>query len=167
MEQNRYRYTISQSKKIQKLLDKSIMEILHKVGQDTVNKLKVYVNQYWYSRYSPEDYQRTYSFLESVSYEVKKNVVTIKFDTEKFAHATTNGWGQHRGFDGDDFNEGLIEFIETGSFSSGKTGSLSNPRIGSNGSRAIEKTRTWLNKHLSDEVKKQVKSKLGVTMYVS
>lgn len=144
------------------LLKKEIDVILKKIGEDTVNKLKVYVRQYWYNRYTPKDYERTYSFLESISYRIERNTVEIYFDEEKFDHIFVNdGWGVHVGFDGDDFGSGLIEFIENGTFDSGNKGSLTNPRVGDH-SGAIEKTKKWLDKYVKDEVKKQLQIGLNI-----
>ena len=148
---------------MEKLLNRSITDILQKIGEDTVNKVRVYIRMYWYNRYSPEDYERTQSLLEAVSYQIKNNTVVIYIDEEKLEHGTPfKKWGQHVGFDGSDFGAGLMEFIENGVFDSGKTGSPNNPRIG-NGSEAIRRTTEWLNKYINDEVKRRLGVKLGVT----
>lgn len=150
-----YKYTISRTKELDNLLKKSIREIMDRVGQDTVNKLKVYIKLYWYDRYSPKDYDRTYNLLNSVSYRVKEDSVEIYIDEDKLVHAVQAGWNQHMSFDGEDFSAGLIEFIENGKFSSGKTGAKSNPKVGK-GSKAIERTTIWLNKYINQEIKKQL-----------
>lgn len=153
---SRYRYTISQIKKSTKLLNKNIDEICRKVGEDTVNKLKTYIKLYWYDRYSPEDYERTYSLKNAVSYEIENQSVYIYIDTDAFVrHKPDIGWGQHVGFDGRDFSEGLVEFVEYGRFLSGKSGSRTNPRIG-DGSGAIEKTMNWLNKKVNTEIMNKI-----------
>lgn len=153
---DRYRYTISQIKKNAKLLNKDIDTICKKVGEDTVNKLKTYIKLYWYDRYSPEDYERTYSLRNAVSYKIIDQSVYIYIDTNAFIyHKSDNGWGQHIGFDGKDFSEGLMDFVEYGRFTSGKSGSLTNPRIG-DGSGAIEKTMNWLNKKVNTEILKKI-----------
>lgn len=159
-----YKYAISRAKEFDKLLKKSASEIMDRIGQDTVNKLKVYIRLYWYDRYSPTDYDRTYSLLNSVSYKVEGNTVKIYIDENKLIHATQSGWNQHMSFDGEDFSAGLIEFIENGRFDSGKTGTKTNPRIGK-GSKAIEKTLRWLNKYINQEVKRQLSIVLGTKVF--
>ena len=61
-----YKYTISQTKKMEKLLKKDVKEIYKKAAEDIINKLKVFYNQYWANRYSPEDYERTHTFIKSI-----------------------------------------------------------------------------------------------------
>lgn len=153
----RYRYSISQARESERLLKKGIKDICKKVGEDTVHKLQTYIKLYWYDRYSPEDYKRTGDFVDAVGYEIQNETsVVIYIDFTKIRHrAEYDNWGQHVGFDGNDFTEGLVEFIEDGRFSSGKRGSPNNPRFGK-GSKAIEKTMNWLNKKVNSEIMRQV-----------
>lgn len=170
MASNRYQYAISQSKRLEKLLNQSIEKILKKLGEDTVHKVKVFIKQYWYDRYSPLEYERLEEnggLLGAVSYTIEDNSVRIHIDESKLIHASAHldkynqgFWGQHRGFDGKDFGEGLIEFVENGRFDSGRVGSTGNPRIG-HGSGAIQKTINWLNKYLDGEVKRMIELDFG------
>lgn len=162
MEASQYRYTISQTKKINKLLKKEIGDILEKIAQDVTNKVKVYIRQYWYYNYSPLDYERTFSLLEAVSYQIDRTnqEVYIYIDEQKLIYNVQSGWGQHIGFDGNKFSEGLIEFVENGIFDSGRTGSQNNPKIGK-GSFAIQRTIKWLNKYLKNKITSELKLRFG------
>lgn len=174
--QHNYRYTISQTKKMEELMKKTLDEVLDQVGQDTVQKLRVYIKQYWYDRYVPEDYERTESLVDCISYKKENGKVMIYFDESKVEHKD-NGpgeWGSYTSFGhydnggtwvagedmmlSDDFHSGLIEFIENGKFNSGKRGSLNNPRHDMGGSHAVDKTKEWLRKYLNNEVQKRFKN---------
>lgn len=152
-----YRYTISQKKKLEKLLRKELSVVLEKIAQDTVNKVKVYIKQYWYNRYSPEDYERTYSLYKSVKYEILDDNVIVYFDLNNADRKRfQNGsWGSYTNFKNKPSFTGeywinMIQYIDTGFFPSG-IGSETNPRVG-DGIDFISKTERWLNKHLAEKV---------------
>lgn len=157
------KYHITTVKEVEKMLRKNIEGVLKDIGEDTCEKLRVYTKQYWYDRYTPEDYERTYSLLNSISYEIDGMHVHIyyDFDSWEFSKDRADAWGQHVGFDYQDFTEGLIEFVENGKFYSGRLGSHSNPRIGDK-SLAIEKTQRWLDKYLNQQIRKRLERDLGV-----
>lgn len=54
----------------------------------------------------------------------------------------------------------MVTFIDTGRFPSGRMGSSHNPRAG-HGIHFMEKTITWLDKYLHDEVDKEIRIFLG------
>lgn len=156
------KYDISRTKKMQKLLEKDINTILHTIGKDMVQKLQMYTARYWYNNYTPADYRRTYTFLNSISYTVDGSGVYLYYDFNELKRLeNADNWNSHMGFDGEDFSKGLIEFIETGRFSSGKRGSNNNPRYGKRGSYAIEKTIRWLNKYINDDIRYKLKQETG------
>lgn len=160
-------YRITNAEQLNKLMELPLASLLEEVGKDTVKKLKVFTKQYWYDKYLPEDYKRTYSFLESASYEITGRGGSMKlavyFDLNKLIYKVDeNGWGAHVGFDGEDFTEGMIRFIEDGKFySSGRIGSPCNPRAGKKGAGMIEKTSKWLERYLDTEIKKKIKFYYG------
>lgn len=160
-----YRYTISQQKKMEKLLKKDMEKILEKVAQDTVRKIQVYIKQYWYDKYAPQNYTRTYTLQHSVYYSIENGQIDIKFDfTEGKQPAKKDEWQPYNfnssAFDDEDFWEGMVTFIDTGRFPSGRMGSTHNPRAG-HGSRFMERTKKWLDKYLTDRVNKELAIFLG------
>ena len=112
------KYSVSYTKKLNKLLQKPIHNILETTGVDISNKVKEYIQRYWYDTYEPKDYERTKSLLEAVSFKIEGNSVIVYIDEKKFVHSTQEGWSQHRGFDGVNFSEGLIQFVENGVYNS-------------------------------------------------
>lgn len=123
--------------------------------------MKEYIRLYWYEKYTPEDYQRTYSLLRSIKYKIVENSVQIYMDSNALEYHLTTGWGQHVGFDGSNFGNGLLEFIENGVYNSGKTGSMANPRIG-DGSNFFSRTVDYVNQYAKANVLKKLEYKLGV-----
>lgn len=63
-------------------------------------------------------------------------------------------------FDGSDFGEEIMYFIENGIYPSGKYGSWHNPRIGDS-SGAIQKTINWLNRYIREETLRQLEIRFG------
>lgn len=158
-----YKYSINKAKKIDKLLKGKVGILLETTGQDVVHKIREYLLKYWYGTYTPKNYERTKSLLDSVDYKVSRSYVTVYIKEENFISAVqgTNLWNQHMGFDEEAFGAGLIEFIENGKFDSGKVGSLNNPRIG-NGSHIIKKVNTWLKRYIDKEIKRRLKMEIGI-----
>lgn len=159
----KYNYSINKAKKIDLLMKKKVGDMLDVIGEDISNKIKEYLIKYWYNTYSPKNYERTYSLLESVKYKKSRSYVTVYIDEEEFIYAVqgTELWNQHMGFDEERFGKGLIEFIEDGKFDSGKFGASSNPRIG-NGSHVIKRINTWLKRYVDKEILKRIKMDLGL-----
>lgn len=160
-----YRYTISQQKKREKLLKKEMSRILEKVAQDTVRKIQVFIRQYWYNRYAPQNYTRTYTLQHSVYYSIDGNDIHIRFDFSEGKQWSKPGEWKPYDFEAEYFNDegfwaDMITFIDTGRFPSGRMGSSHNPRAG-HGIHFMEKTITWLDKYLHDEVDKEIRIFLG------
>lgn len=149
-------YVLSRTKEMQKLLEKEIEEIVEQIAKDTVKKLKVFVEQYWYRTYVPTQYNRTYSLLDAIDYEISGNIASIYLNEDMLVHDfREENWNAHMSFDGEDFGEEIMYFIENGVYPSGKYGSFHNPRIG-DGSGAIQKTINWLNRYLRRTVSKEL-----------
>lgn len=159
----KYEYTISKSKEVEKLLQKELKDILETIGKDVSNKVKEYIQRYWYDTYTPENYNRSWSLLKSVTYKVYDDYVEVYIDEDEFVYSLGDGeyWGRHTGFDGEKFGSGLIEFVENGKFNSGKIGSPSNPRVG-DASRAIKKVNTWLKRYVRNELRRMLKMKFNI-----
>ena len=164
-----YRYTISQEKKIKKLLEKEISKILEKVAKDTVNKIKVYIRRYWYNQYQPVNYTRTWSLLNAIEYTIDGNDIHILFNLDnaerkKGKHGRAGAeWGSYTNFQGKssftgEFWENMITYIDTGYFPNG-TGSDKNPRVG-DGSNFMKRTSDWLDKYMRNRADAEIQAQI-------
>ena len=142
---------------LEKMLDKEVREELINVGEETVNKLKQFLDKYWYDTYSPTDYKRTYSLRNSIRYTIKKNKVLVYFDRRYFSTKTYNdgnGWQPHRGFDDNIFIKGLIDFLDDGT---GGGGISTNPRKFDGNLDIIGYSEKIINQYLETLVNKKIK----------
>ena len=163
-----YKYTISQQKKLAKLLEKDLMEILIKVAEDTIHKTQVFLNQYWYSKYTPLQYERTYSLIETLTYKIEGNDILIYFDLSQAKRRDFESglWGSYTDFKGDAsfideaFWNSMIDYIDTGNFSTPGS-SPNNPRLGTGGSGFIQKVENWLNKYIKNKVNSELSIKIN------
>ena len=160
------KYMISRQKEMEKLLTKDISDIVEQVARDTVKKIKVFIRQYWYNKYTPQNYERTDSLYNSVKYEVDGTDIYIYFDLDsaKRKEGDSESWGSYTDFKDNpsfegDFWMNMIEYIDTGYFPVG-IGSLTNPRLG-HGINFIEKTENWLNKYLRNKVNREIEIFIG------
>ena len=145
---NIYNYSKGKLNRMKRGLDREIKSRLNKLGQRTVEQLKSFT-KVWYDTYSPTSYVRTNDFINSVTYKVENNRVYIYFDVSKIKSVSSDGgWNTHRGFDGIDFREGLIDWIENDKTNSGIQ---SNPRKTHNGVYMIKNTQEWLQDYLDSE----------------
>lgn len=157
------KYVISRQKELEELLEKDIQDLLERIAQDTVKKIKVFIRQYWYNKYTPQNYKRTNSLYNSVTYVIEGKHIYIYFDLSAADRHPGNSeeWGSYTNFQGDPsfkeeiFWENMVEYIDTGKFPGG-TGSVNNPRLG-HGIDFIAKTERWLDKYLKDKVDKEIK----------
>lgn len=146
-----HKYSKGKLNRMKKGLDKEIKFRLDKLGQRTVEQLKSFT-KVWYDTYSPTSYIRTDEFIDSITYKVENNRVYIYFDVSKINSVSSDaGWNTHRGFDGVDFREGLIDWIENDKVNSGIR---SNPRKTHNGVYMIKNTQEWLQSYLDSESEK-------------
>jgi hypothetical protein len=158
----KYQYTISYTKRLEALMQKEIDEILKKIGEDVTQKVKDYIQKYWYDTYTPKDYTRTDSLLESVSYKIEDGTVIVYIDEGKFQYGLQDGWGSHISFNGERFGSELIQFVENGIYDSGEKGSSRNPRIG-DASHAIERVNKWLERYVKAEVRSRINMAFGLS----
>ena len=160
------RFTEAKTKRIKTNLNNSINKKLDKIGKETRDKLHEYATE-WYDDYHPIDYHRTYGFGRSPQYNIEgksgdNKTIKVFFDMRMLAGRTENGgkgWQAHRSFDGTDFKQGLIDFIEEGDM-----GSPKNPRAGHSGVHMVQKTRQWLEEYLDEEVKDMIKGVIHDSM---
>lgn len=161
------RYIHTKTKKLNKKTEEKINKALHKLGAETRDKIKDYINNEWYGTYDPKDYVSQLGLRDSVVYVVdeSRHKVRVYFDMRILRGKTLNGgegWQAHRDFStrndageyvaGADFTTGLINWIETGKGG----GSIKNPRRNDGGIHMIQRTREWLNSYLDKETRKIV-----------
>lgn len=157
------KYAHSKMNRINKKTEEKINKALHKLGEETRDKIRHYISQGWYN-HSYEDYTRTHGLWESVQYVVSGHTVRVYFDMRMLRGRRVNdgkGWQPHRNFSipdgrgnyisGEDFTEGLVSWIEEGG-----EGSPKNPYYGHGGVHMIQRTRKWLDEYLDKETRKIV-----------
>jgi hypothetical protein len=110
------KYCNNRLKTLQQNMENEIWRELEDIGNNTVEKIQKYLDENWYNQYDPKDYERTYKLKNAVKYTIEKNGKRIKiyFDRRTLRGKRVNngeGWQVHRGFDGEDFIDGLIDFI--------------------------------------------------------
>lgn len=141
---------------LKKTMDKEIRKEMIKIGETTVKKIVKYIDKNWYKVYDPEDYKRTGSLKDAVRYTIdSKKKLRIYFDRRYFQTKKVNngqGWQPHRGFDGQVFIDGLIDFINEG----GNGGSPNNPRRLEDGIDFIGYAEKVINEYLDKEVERTI-----------
>ncbi len=96
-------------------------------------KLEEALYEYWYGKYNPIDYQRSYDLVHAIDGEIVKNSrgnysISVYINPKLLSIEYSPGaWSTHMGFAGQDFREGLIYSILHGFMG----GSRLNPRYGS------------------------------------
>ena len=143
---------------LNKRLSKSITKELLKIGDDIVGKTQKYIDAEWYDTYDPKSYIRTYDFRNAIRYTVSDNKLRIYFDRRRFSTSIVNngvGWQPHRGFDGEVFVTGLIDFIADGSVSGG---THKNPRYNDGNIGLIEYVENEVNNYVDKLIKYNMKT---------
>ena len=143
--------------KLEKKMEKEILIELIKTAEETVEKLKLFLDKNWYNTYYPVDYKRTYSLKKSIRYTLKKNKIKIYFDKRYFVTREENngeGWQPHRGFDGQIFITGLIDFLNDGT---GNGGVKTNPRRFDGNIDILGYAEEIINDYLDNIVNKKIK----------
>lgn len=144
-------------KTLEKMLNQELTKELIIIGENTVNKIKEFLEQYWYNTYSPIDYDRTGSLKNSVRYTIDNNKIKIYFDRRYFSTKIVNngiGWQPHRGFDGETFIDGLIDFLDDGT---GNGGVFTNPRKNDGNLDIIGYAEKIINQYVQSLVDKKIK----------
>lgn len=143
-------------KTLDKMLDQEMRRILEDIGEKTVNKIREFLDQYWYNTYSPIDYDRTGSLRNAVRYTIEKNKIKIYFDRRYFSTKKVNdglGWQPHRGFDGETFINGLIDFLDDGT---GNGGVRTNPRRNDGNLDIIGYAEKYINQYMNNIADKKI-----------
>lgn len=121
-----YRQFMNSVKKAQEDVEERLMALLDRIGKDTTNKVKEYVNLYFYNSVAPSNiYNRLAGaggFLDTITYEVNTSDISVKIycDWERLNFSADPGYlGHHIGFDGSHFTTGLYDYIMDGHWSGG------------------------------------------------
>lgn len=137
-------------------IDEIMLKQLVKVAEDTIKKVRSYIINEWYNKYTPEDYKRTLGLSDSLRYTIKNKKIHIYFDRRYFPTRKVNngiGWQPHRDFDGNLFIDGLIDFINDG----GNGGIHTNPRRNDGGIDFLSEAENIINDYADRLAKKQIK----------
>ena len=121
-----YKQFMSSVKKAKEDVEKRLVSLLDRIGKDTTDKVKEYVNLYFYDSVAPSDaYNRLAGaggFLDTITYEIDKSNISVKIycDWERLNFSADPGhFGHHIGFDGEHFTTGLYDYIMDGNWSGG------------------------------------------------
>jgi predicted RNA binding protein YcfA (HicA-like mRNA interferase family) len=95
---------------------------LEQVARKIEDILKQYIMDEWYGRMNPEDYSRTYNFVNSISVKPTQEIkdgwmVEIYFDNEKIFPEYADEdrtWNKHMSVYGEDVSDYIPEWIERG-----------------------------------------------------
>lgn len=119
--------TVRNLSELEVILHKQIIEILNKVGNEVKGVLKNELKKRWYNNFEPQQYERTFQLLNSISLsplKVTSNIYEVKvyYDTSKIVPmdgTAENPWSRHQSIvTGAPSNEMLPEWIENGQHSS-------------------------------------------------
>lgn len=130
-------------------------QVLRDCMKEGKEKMREYVQTYWYGTFSPTSYERTQDFLNSVDARWEGDTIVFFYNTSKIGSSPPfNGWGSHSSFDGTPFNgDGFIQLVENGMTG----GSPQNPRFGDDGAHAVKRLRGYL----ANYVTRAVQAKFG------
>lgn len=130
--------TFDNLKSLQNYIRKNNKSVLHQIGLEIEEEMKQYIMKELYQKYSPEDYARTYDYINSLTVSSVKEsssgyVIEIFFDANKISARSVSDryWNQHMSIDGDDFSKHIPYIVEYGT-----NGSLHDRE----GIRVVEKT---------------------------
>lgn len=144
-------YSIAKLNQIAQEIEFDKQKALNLIMKEGKNKLREYVQVYWYDAYSPTFYDRTNEFLNCIDAEfVDENTVRIFYNPTKISATFGNSgsWNIHASFDGSPFaGENFIETVEFGG-----GGSPNNPRIGY-GAHALQRLRAYLLSYVQKAVR--------------
>lgn len=88
-----------------KVLEQETERAVKYAGETIKQVLIDSTKRMWYSEHSPEQYQRTYDILNSISLDAVKTgkggyTATVYFDEDKIRMQAADGWNQHMSVDG-------------------------------------------------------------------
>lgn len=158
-----YRQFSAALKKAQDDVEDRLAALLDRIGKDTTDKVKEYVNLYFYNSINPSDsYNRLAGaggFLDTITYEVSTATlsVTIYCDWTRLSFSPDPGYfGHHIGFDGSHFTTGLYDYIINGDWPGGIVSKPANycSGIGDELSQSINK---WLGNYATKRVRDSLK----------
>lgn len=151
-------YLNSISRHLRDDIDEQIRLILLDTGNKAVEKINKFIND-WYGDYTPKNYQRTDCLRNCARFSITgKHSIKVYMDMRRLKSSTENngkGWQAHRGFNGEDFTYGLIDFLENG----GKgVGSTHNPRRYDFGIQFLAQTQKFIDDYIAEQVDTRIKA---------
>ena len=163
-----YKQFMNSVKKAKEDVEERLVALLDRIGKDTTDKVKEYVNLYFYDSVAPSDaYNRLAGaggFLDTITYEINVKDISVKIycDWEKLNFSPDPGHlGHHIGFDGEHFTTGLYDYIMDGNWHSSKI--VAKPRHYCNGIQP--ELAESINKWLGDYATKKVRDNLANAGY--
>ena len=163
-----YKQFMNSVKKAKEDVEERLVALLDRIGKDTTDKVKEYVNLYFYdSVMSSDSYNRLAGaggFLDTITYEINVKDISVKIycDWEKLNFSPDPGHlGHHIGFDGEHFTTGLYDYIMDGNWHSSKI--VAKPRHYCNGIQP--ELAESINKWLGDYATKKVRDNLANAGY--
>ena len=139
-------YRIQKLNQISRTLQNDKKKFLMIILEDGKDKMREYVEQHWYGKYTPKDYERTDEVLNCISADIVGDTVVIYYDESKISSFTNiDNWGSHIGFNGEPFEIAFVEYGVSGGVST-------NPRLGDAGANAIRRLKGWLANYITRAV---------------
>lgn len=100
---------------LEKMITSQTQTILVEIAEETVEKMRDYLQTHWYDTYNPLEYDRTGDLKDAIRYTIDGRTINIYFDRRRIRAIKRKGtWSAHMGFDGVSFIEGLINWIDEG-----------------------------------------------------
>lgn len=137
-------YKFTNTKQIEKYLEKQIIKALTEVADVVRQRLYDTVKNRLYDAWTPSQYKRTMELLKCISHtKVKKvygsYVVNIYYDTKKIHPYVSDDarWNKHADFWGEDVSEYIPLWIEYGT---------DNQYFSHDGILAVEDTLEWISR---------------------
>ena len=137
-------------------VNKRLEKAMDEVGDEVAKELGDYVFKNWYqARGNPKDYNRTFQFLESVTFQTM--FARGKFFTEVFfdpdlidaMYDEYSSWNQHMSVRKEDVTEDIVGWIEYGQNS---------PLYSYDGIHMVENVREWCKKRYREMLKEKMAS---------
>lgn len=101
-------------------IDKSLKKAMKDIGEEVKLELQDYIWENWYKTYNPKEYERTFDFLNCVTFNVGKSngkyVAIVYYDTSKIKaeYNEYSYWNNHMSLSGEDVSEYIPRWIEKG-----------------------------------------------------
>lgn len=166
-----YRQFMKAVSNAQNDVEDRLVSLLDRIGKDTTNKVKEYVNLYFYDSIAPSaNYNRLAGaggFLDTITYEVNASSisVTIYCDWNRLNFSADQGFlPHHMGYNGEHFTTGLYDYIIDGRWPGGIVAAPSNMCSGI-GPQLAASINSWLGDYATKKVRDNL-AKAGYDVYI-